>query len=111
MSFVHQKNRTTTILKSLFADCNTKMKTVHSGDSADLLKVSLGEVKAADKACLCCELHISVCSTTGKVVLRMAAGLIAKLKLRTSYRNPARRDFVKVKQTLYLRGELLVPLD
>ena len=39
VSFAHQINRTTNILKTLLADRDAKMKTVHSGDSADLPKV------------------------------------------------------------------------
>ena len=68
------------------------------------LEVPQAEKKAADKACLCRKLHICV-------VLRMAAGLIAKLKLRTPYKPPARRDLVEGKLSLRVRGELLVPLD
>ena len=69
------------------------------------------EKKAADKARLCRKLPICVCSSTGKVVLRLAAYLIAKLKLRTPYETRARRDLVEGKLALHLRGELLVLLD
>ena len=84
MSFAHPTN----ILKSLLADW---------------------DAKAADKACLSHKLHICFCSPTGKVVLRMATGLIAKLKLRTRYKTPAMRYFtLEDKLALRLRGELLV---
>ena len=39
-------------------------KAVHNGDSADLRNVPQAEKKAAGKACLCCKLHICVCSPT-----------------------------------------------
>ena len=106
VSFAHQNNRTTNILKSLLADWDARMKTVHSGDSAHLPGVPQAEKKAADKACLCRKLHICVCSPTGKVVLRTAASLIAKLEIRTPYTTPARRDLVEGKLALHLRREL-----
>ena len=50
------------------------------------------EKKAADKACLCRKLHNCACSPTSKVVLRKAASLIAKLKLRTAHKTLVGRD-------------------
>ena len=61
VSFGYQNNRTTNVLKSLFADWDANMKTVHSGDSAELPQMPQAEKKAADKVCLCRKLHICVC--------------------------------------------------
>ena len=69
-SFAQQNNRTTNILKSLLADWDAKKKTVHSGDSADLLVVPKAEKEGVGQGMLVPQTaRLRLLSPTGKIVL------------------------------------------